>query len=484
MTDIVIQGIYGRMGRALIEKIAARQDCRVVAGVDREAGKVGDIPVYAGFEGLPKVDAIIDFSSPAGAVAAVQYGAVHGVPCVICSTGLSAEDETVLEDASAKTPIFRSANMSLGVNVLIELARQATRVLSGEFDIEIVEKHHHNKLDAPSGTALMIADAINAEAGNSYEYVYDRSQVRQKRGAKELGISSVRGGGIVGEHDVLFCGPEEVLTLSHSAGSRGVFADGAVQAALYVAGRVLKSRCLFRRTSNCTQATIRGAGRILAHIHFTGKVAMLDCCTASAAACRTYNTAKILRSLAVGRQFSCCIAVDDLCITRQLTSNSAAMTGRQRQFTRIYAIANLAVTICKANNTTCIQAARVPREQQITCIPTVINHRIACLATQSYHTVHKIFVIGKRHICRAVKNCAAASKTGNRTVIRILPLGINVDRSLHSQAGNLSIFNIAKKTAENRCPIHIRKIQVAYGVAIAVEFAAEAVLYFTVRIHR
>lgn len=107
MTDIVIQGIYGRMGHALIEKIAARQDCRVVAGVDREAGKVGDIPVYAGFEGLPKVDAIIDFSSPAGAVAAVQYGAVHGVPCVICSTGLSAEDETVLEDASAKTPIFR-----------------------------------------------------------------------------------------------------------------------------------------------------------------------------------------------------------------------------------------------------------------------------------------------------------------------------------------------------------------------------------------
>lgn len=157
MTDIVIQGIYGRMGHALIEKIAARQDCRVVAGVDREAGKVGDIHVYAGFEGLPKVDAIIDFSSPAGAVAAVQYGAVHGVPCVICSTGLSAEDETVLEDASAKTPIFRSANMSLGVNVLIELARQATRVLSGEFDIEIVEKHHHNKLDAPSGTALMIA---------------------------------------------------------------------------------------------------------------------------------------------------------------------------------------------------------------------------------------------------------------------------------------------------------------------------------------
>ena len=235
MTDIVIQGIYGRMGRALIEKIAARQDCRVVAGVDREAGKVGDIPVYAGFEGLPKVDAIIDFSSPAGAVTAAQYGAENGLPCVICSTGLSKEDEAVLEAASAKVPIFRSANMSVGVNVLIELARQATKILGGEFDIEIVEKHHHNKLDAPSGTALMIADAINAEAGGKYEYVYDRSQVRQKRGAQELGISSIRGGGIVGEHDVLFCGPDEVVTLSHSAGSRGVFADGAVQAALYIA---------------------------------------------------------------------------------------------------------------------------------------------------------------------------------------------------------------------------------------------------------
>ena len=125
--------------------------------------------------------------------------------------------------------------MSVGVNVLIELARQATKILGGEFDIEIIEKHHHNKLDAPSGTALMIADAINTEANGKYEYVYDRTQVRQKRGAQELGISSIRGGGIVGEHDVLFCGPDEVVTLSHSAGSRGVFADGAVQAALYIA---------------------------------------------------------------------------------------------------------------------------------------------------------------------------------------------------------------------------------------------------------
>lgn len=234
MTDIIIQGIYGRMGRTLVEKISARSDCRVVAGVDREKGSVGDIPVYTDFSQLPCKGVIIDFSSPAGAVSAATYGAENAVPCVICSTGLSKEDEAVLEAASGKTPVFRSANMSLGVNVLIELARQATRVLGDEFDIEIVEKHHHNKLDAPSGTALMIADAINAEAGGKYEYVYDRSQVRQKRGARELGISAVRGGGIVGEHEVLFCGPEEVLTLQHSAGSRGVFADGAVQAALYL----------------------------------------------------------------------------------------------------------------------------------------------------------------------------------------------------------------------------------------------------------
>lgn len=235
MTDIIIQGIYGRMGRTLVEKIADRQDCRVVAGIDCQAGQVGDIPVYTTFSDLPCRGVIIDFSSPAGAVAAAEYGAENGLPCVICSTGLSQEDEAALEAASARTPVFRSANMSLGVNVLIELARQATRVLGGEFDIEIVEKHHRNKLDAPSGTALMIANAINAEAEGRYDYVYDRSQVRQKRGDRELGISAVRGGGIVGEHEVLFCGPEEVLTLQHSAGSRGVFADGAIQAALYLA---------------------------------------------------------------------------------------------------------------------------------------------------------------------------------------------------------------------------------------------------------
>ena len=239
MTNIIIQGICGRMGRALQEKIAARTDCRVVAGVDQTAGAAGAIPVYASLQDLPEGvrGVIIDFTGAAGAVAAADYATAHGLPCVICSTGLSAGEEARLEAASEQVPVFRSANMSLGVNVLIELCKQAVTLFGGEFDIEIVEKHHHNKLDAPSGTALMIADAINTRAGGAYEYVYDRHEVRQPRGRQELGISAVRGGGIVGDHDVLFCGPEEVVTLSHRAQSRGVFADGAVQAALFVDGR-------------------------------------------------------------------------------------------------------------------------------------------------------------------------------------------------------------------------------------------------------
>ena len=239
MTNIIIQGICGRMGRALQEKIAARTDCRVVAGVDQTAGAAGAIPVYASLQDLPEGvrGVIIDFTGAAGAVAAADYAAAHGLPCVICSTGLSAGEEARLEAASEQVPVFRSANMSLGVNVLIELCKQAVTLFGGEFDIEIVEKHHHNKLDAPSGTALMIADAINTRAGGAYEYVYDRHEVRQPRGRQELGISAVRGGGIVGDHDVLFCGTEEVVTLSHRAQSRGVFADGAVQAALFVDGR-------------------------------------------------------------------------------------------------------------------------------------------------------------------------------------------------------------------------------------------------------
>ncbi len=237
MTDIIIQGIYGRMGRALVEKIGAREDCRIVAGVDREAGRIGEIPVYAGFDALPCKGVIIDFSSPAGAVAAAQYGAANGLPCVICSTGLSREDEAALEAASTRTPIFRSANMSVGVNVLIELARQATKILGGEFDIEIVEKHHNQKIDAPSGTALMLADALASVRDGETQYMYDRHAQRKKREKSEIGIHSVRGGTIVGEHEVIFAGNNEVITLSHSAQSKELFAVGAVNAAVFMSGK-------------------------------------------------------------------------------------------------------------------------------------------------------------------------------------------------------------------------------------------------------
>ena len=165
MTNIILQGIGGRMGRALLEKIAARDDCRVVAGIDQQSGQIGEIPVYACLDDLPASarGVVIDFSSPAGAAAAARYGAEHGLPCVLCSTGLSKEQEAEIEAASERVAIFRSANMSLGINVLIELCKRAQALLGAEFDIEIVEKHHNNKLDAPSVTALMLAYAINDE---------------------------------------------------------------------------------------------------------------------------------------------------------------------------------------------------------------------------------------------------------------------------------------------------------------------------------
>ncbi|MFV0413568.1 MAG: 4-hydroxy-tetrahydrodipicolinate reductase [Oscillospiraceae bacterium] len=154
--------------------------------------------------------------------------------CVLCTTGLGPKEEQLMQQAALTIPVFHSANMSLGINLLAQLARRAAAALPG-FDIEIIEKHHNKKLDAPSGTALLLADAINRQAGGTYEYVYNRQPLRQARGGKEIGIHAVRGGTIVGDHDLLFAGPDEVITLSHSAQSRNVFANGAIAAALYVA---------------------------------------------------------------------------------------------------------------------------------------------------------------------------------------------------------------------------------------------------------
>ena len=235
MIDILIQGIQGRMGRVLCDLIAQRQDCRVVGGIDRTAVD-GPVPVVTSFADLKvKADVLIDFSSPEATRAAIAYCKEAKLPCVICTTGLTEEDTAALRQLSETVPVFKSANMSMGINLLAELAQRAAKLLGLDYDIEIIEKHHHNKVDAPSGTALMLADAICDASDEEYHYVYDRHAVRQMRDPHEIGMHSIRGGSIVGEHEVLFCGPDEVITLSHSAASRSVFANGAINAAVFLA---------------------------------------------------------------------------------------------------------------------------------------------------------------------------------------------------------------------------------------------------------
>lgn len=185
-----------------------------------------------------EADVVIDFCAAPAVDGLLKYCVEKQVPCVLCTTGLSEAQVAAVEEASKKVAILRSANMSLGVNMLLKILKEAAGILApAGFDIEIVEKHHNLKVDAPSGTALALADSINEELGNQYEYVYDRSQVRQKRSEKEIGISSVRGGTIVGDHDVIFAGMDEVVTFSHRAYSKAVFGKGAVQAAKFLAGK-------------------------------------------------------------------------------------------------------------------------------------------------------------------------------------------------------------------------------------------------------
>lgn len=237
MVDIVLLGVGGRMGHVLARLIAERDDCRVVAGIDTNDALGLPFPIYNKLEDMQeKADVLIDFSHPQAIMAALPVCAARTLPCVVCTTGLGEDVKQAMQQVSAKTAVFYSANMSLGINLLATLAKQAQAALPG-FDIEIIEKHHHNKLDAPSGTALLLADAINEQAEGRYQYVYNRQPLRQKRGADEIGISAVRAGSIVGEHEVLFAGPDEVINLSHIAYSREVFANGAIAAAVFIAGK-------------------------------------------------------------------------------------------------------------------------------------------------------------------------------------------------------------------------------------------------------
>lgn len=235
MTHILINGACGHMGRVIADVIAGREDCTVLAGVDPVGAAYGDFPVYPSFDQVEeKADVIIDFSHPSALEGMLEYAKSHFTTVVIGSTGYTPEQKQEIQDAAKEIPVFFSFNMSLGVNLLVNLAKKAAQVLGDQFDIEIVEKHHNQKLDAPSGTALMIADAIQETMGGNMVYQYDRHAQRKKREHNEIGIHSVRGGTIVGEHQVIFAGRDEVITLTHEAHSKQVFAVGAVNAAVFL----------------------------------------------------------------------------------------------------------------------------------------------------------------------------------------------------------------------------------------------------------
>lgn len=239
MIRIIICGCNGHMGQTVTRIAGEREDTEVVAGIDKYKGVENKYPVYDDISECDvKADAVIDFSAPAALTGLLEYGRKTGTPLIICSTGYTKEQIAEIDAASKEVAILRSANMSLGVNVLAKLITQAVKELApAGFDVEIVEKHHNLKKDAPSGTALYLADAVNEGADGRYRYVYDRSQRSEKRPQDEIGISAVRGGNIPGDHDVIFAGEDEVVTFSHRAYSKAVFARGAVQAAVYMCGK-------------------------------------------------------------------------------------------------------------------------------------------------------------------------------------------------------------------------------------------------------
>ncbi len=239
MVNIAIVGCNGKMGYYVAQAVINNSECNAMFGVDKFGDNKYDFPVYRSFSEIKEVpDVIIDFSNPSTIDdGMIDYAVENSVACVICTTGHSQEQLDKIDSASEKIAVFRSGNMSLGINTLIELAKSATKVLGKEFDIEIVEKHHNLKIDAPSGTALMIADGISETLENEPQYVYDRYSYRKKRSDNEIGIHSVRGGTIVGEHEVIFAGHDEVITISHQAQSKEVFAVGSVNAAVFLAGK-------------------------------------------------------------------------------------------------------------------------------------------------------------------------------------------------------------------------------------------------------
>mgnify|MGYP002548222521 CR=1 FL=1 len=236
MLRIILSGCCGKMGGVISSICKDKSDCEIVCGVDK-AGAGTDYPVFPSFEDIDvEADVIIDFSHPSLLDGLLKYAKATKTPAVIATTGLSDGQIAEIKEASKEIAVFFSFNMSLGINLLLELCKKAASVLEG-FDIEIIEKHHNLKIDAPSGTAIMLAEGINSTLNNKMIYEYDRHARRKRREPNEIGIHAVRGGTIVGEHEVMFCGRDEIITLSHSARSKEVFAAGAVSAAQFIAGR-------------------------------------------------------------------------------------------------------------------------------------------------------------------------------------------------------------------------------------------------------
>lgn len=237
MLKIIISGCNGHMGRVVEGICNSTPNTKVVAGFDVLGSTDRDFPIYASpaqFTG--EADAVIDFSSPAALDGLLAFAKSTKTPLVLATTGYSPEQIAQIGASALEVPIFRSANMSLGINVLLELVKKAAAVLGDSYDIEIVERHHRRKVDAPSGTALMIADAAAESCGHDTEYVFERHSVRQPRDKKEIGISAVRGGTIVGEHEIIFAGHDEIMEIKHTALSREIFAQGAVEAAKFISG--------------------------------------------------------------------------------------------------------------------------------------------------------------------------------------------------------------------------------------------------------
>lgn len=238
MINIILSGCNGKMGRVITDIVKNDENCRIVAGFDINDNIENDYPVYTDiFKCEEKADVIIDFSHPSAFDNLMKYAENTKTAVVVSTTGLSDEQRNYLKTASEKIPVFFSANMSLGINLLINLAKKAAVLLEDGFDIEIIEKHHNQKIDAPSGTALAIADGISEVLSYPAQYTYDRHSKRVKRAKTEIGLHAVRGGTIVGEHEVIFAGNNEVITLSHQAQSKEVFAVGAVRAAKFMAGK-------------------------------------------------------------------------------------------------------------------------------------------------------------------------------------------------------------------------------------------------------